>query len=77
MILEFILIVLSLISAFSALLAIVIDLEHARGVNWQAVGGFVFFMLLFDVLINQFVKKHQHKLKLAGNIKTIRRCMII
>ena len=69
MILEFILIVLSLISAFSALLAIVVDLEHANGVNWQAVGGFVFFMLLFAVLIKPVRKKTPAQIKASWKYK--------
>lgn len=69
MMLEFVLIVCSLIGAFGSLIAIVTDIEHINGINWKAVGGFIFFMLLFVFLIKPVREKTPAQIKASWKYK--------
>ena len=69
MMLEFVLIVGSLIGAFGSLIAIVTDIEHINGINWKAVGGFIFFMLLFVFLIKPVREKTPAQIKASWKYK--------
>lgn len=69
MMLEFMLIVGSLIGAFGSLIAIVTDIEHINGINWKAVGGFIFFMLLFIFLIKPVREKTPAQIKASWKYK--------
>lgn len=69
MMLEFVLIVGSLIGAFASLIAIVTDIEHINGINWKAVGGFIFFMLLFIFLIKPVREKTPAQIKASWKYK--------
>lgn len=69
MILEFILLVVSLLGAFGSFLAIVIDLEHANGVNWKAIGGFIFFVLLILIIIKPVRERTPEQIKASWKYK--------
>jgi hypothetical protein len=69
MILEFMLLVGSLLGAFGSFLAIVIDLEHANGVNWKAVGGFIFFVLLILIIIKPVRERTPEQIKASWKYK--------
>jgi hypothetical protein len=69
MILEFVVIILSLIGALVSFFAIITDLQHAIGINWRAVGGFIFFVLLILFIIKPTGEKTPAQIKASWKYK--------
>jgi hypothetical protein len=69
MILEFVVIILSLIGALVSFFAIITDLQHAIGINWRAVGGFIFFVLLILFIIKPTREKTPVQIKASWKYK--------
>lgn len=69
MMLDFLLIVGSLIGVLGSFFAIITDTDHLNGTNWNAIAALTFFVLLFLFLIKPTRKKTPEQIKAAWKYK--------